>query len=135
MGYVTYTALRNLSSGHTSGESYSLDILGTSNRQMLVDKEVIKAEEGQTITLFNREEIKHNIQTKVFGVGVVDSIESIREFLHSVSRGESFTYYLNAEIGDPANPLSVILESSSWQENRVGIRGNFRYNFIFRELP
>lgn len=135
MSYVTYTALRQLTSGHTAGATYDLDILGTSNRRLAVDKTIIKSEEGQTITLFNREEIIYRIQTKVFGVSVVDQIENIQEFLHSVARGESFTYYPISEIGDITNPLNVILDGTRWNENRVGIRNNFRYNFELRVLP
>ncbi len=138
MGYVSYVALRNLASGHTAGDTHELDILGTANRKLVTDKNVIKSEEGQTTTLFNREEVIWQIQTKVFGISMVDQVENIREFLHSVSRGESFTYYPDGTIGevvDPFSALVVILEGDAWNENRVGIRNNFRYSFDFRVLP
>lgn len=135
MGYVRYTALRNLAPSHIVDFEYELNVPAIITRRLLVDKEVIKAEGGQTITLFNREELSWSIRTKVFGQSLVDQVEHIREFLSSVSRGESFSFIPDGVIGGDGNVFPVILDGSNWSEERVGIRNNYRYTFIFRVLP
>lgn len=134
MAYVQYIALRNIAPGHVEGNQYDLDILGTLTRQLLVDKEVIKSEDGQTITLFNREELSWGVQTRVFGQSTNIQIEDMREFLASVARGESFSFIPDGEPGGSGDVFTVILEGSNWAEERIGIRSNYRYSLKFRAI-
>ena len=115
MSYITYTAKRELISGHSSGTDYTITIYP---RTIDRSNKTIKSENvslsGVTETIRYRKD--SYIDVTAIKIAEAD-LPQWREFFHSVDAGESFTIELTSD--SPETPLSVTLDSDSFTETRM----------------
>lgn len=115
MSYITYTAKRELISGHSSGTDYTITIyprvVDRSNKTFKSENVSLS---GVTETIRYRKE--SYIDVTAIKIDEAD-LPQWREFFHSVDAGESFTIELTSD--SPETPLSVTLDSDSFTETRM----------------
>lgn len=138
MTAITYTAQRELSPGHAASTQYNIRLFCTG---IDYDKDEKKTETlslsgdvSQTVVL-RRKKI-WRVTTQLYSRDT--GIDVIREFLESVSEGETFSFDEFGLVGAPDNPIDVVLHRA-YDEKRVSKQGNggrddlFRFTFTIRE--
>ena len=129
MPTFTYTALRNLKSGHSADTQYTI-----TTELMAIDDEMPDAKKhehraiggGASVTMLHRIEQEISVITDYVdsdGTGTPDT-DDWNEFFYSVAAGESFTFNNGADqtcemVGKPSR-------------TRTGIK--FNYSFRFRVI-
>lgn len=134
MTAVTYTAVRNIATGHTLGVSYSLDL----NAMVLqpVDQPVYEKEiaiSGRTQVSAEREEELFDVELDQLLVGT-QAYENVLEFLKSVNLGETFTFDPYGSVASPVSPQSAIL-NAPMSRPRIEKNPEFKFSFQVRLLP
>lgn len=123
MATITYTAKRNLKSGHSIDNDYEIDIA-----LMQLDDEMPRAQAsisrsigGNQVTVLNRIDEHLQVMTDYIesdGTGTPDT-DDFLEFFHSVAGGESFTFNNGSDqtVVMVGNPTRV----------RTGVKFNYRF--------
>lgn len=91
---ITYTALRNLKTGHSSGTDYTLSSLNlqqADEKVQPVNKRNV-ALSGNTVVTAQRIDKIIDITTDYLNSGTTPDIDDMLEFIHSTAHGEQFTY-------------------------------------------
>ena len=127
--YLTYTAKREIISGHSAGTDYTITIyLRTIDRS----NSVIKNENVSISGI--RETIRHRKESYIdLTVNKVEEedLPQWREWFHSVDGGETFTIELTN--ASPETPLNVTLDSDQYKEARMADFTNiFQISFRVR---
>ena len=133
MAYITYTATRNIMSGHTLSTSYSLDF------EASVLNKSFNIINFKNVSISGaRETILHRNETIIQVTAIMLSetnITQFEEFLASVSAGETFILDMYGSIATPDNPKNCLLNSPSWANNRTGmLRSDYEINFEVKIL-
>lgn len=123
MAMVEYTAQRDLASGHSQGSTYYIDF-GASQLNRQVSRVAItnKSISGVRETIHQRNEVKWDI-TATF-IAAAD-LEDWREFIGSVSHGETFTIDLWGTYASPVETFTAVMDSDSWTETILDNVGNY----------
>lgn len=136
MSAVTYTAVRELMSGHSASTEYDFDL-----RCRAIDPDTdekknkslsLSGANSETIVL-RRKKLRDITTAAVTGT----ERDNMREFLESVSEGEAFEFDEFGSATTPDDPQSVELEGS-YSESRTiklgdgGADDYFRYKFNIR---
>lgn len=118
MAEISYTAKRNLKSGHSAGTDYTIDISihQEDGDTPKIIGERIKSLAGNEVTVLHRIERYLDITTdyvRADGTGTPD-VADFREFFDSVAGGETFSYdngeaILSRLVGDPTRSREGIL--------------------------
>ncbi len=89
----TYTALRNIKSGHTADLAYAIEIEITQGEILPnpIQQQHI-ALSGNTVTVVHRLDESISITTNFVSPSTTPSIDDMKEFLYSVIHGESFVF-------------------------------------------
>lgn len=114
--YITYTAKREIISGHSAGTDYTITIsVNVKDRSNQVIKNENVSISGIKETLRHRKE--SYIDVTAIKIAEAD-LPQWREWFHSVDGGETFTIELTG--GSPETPLTVTLDTDQFQETRMG---------------
>lgn len=93
MADITYTATRNIKSGHSSGTDYTITVnLQQADEQITPVNTQAVSLSGNTVTTAQRIDQVINITTDYINSSTTPDVDDMLEFLHSVAHGESFTY-------------------------------------------
>ena len=105
MAVIIYTAKRGVTSGHTAGEAYEMEV-GIESVSPSFDREqsTLTTLNGKDFTTFYRIEERDSFRT----VAIDDAalLAQLREFVMSVAAGEPFTMDLMGEPGSPVDPIT-----------------------------
>lgn len=133
MTQVTYTASRELVSGHTAGLSYYIDI-PTESLSPIFD-----GKKNQHVALNGATEVieysafrKWQITTQPL-LRNSATYNAFKEFLNSCRVGEAFSFDAYGTYAAPVSVVSAILEGY-WTETRENGSGYFKFSFELREL-
>lgn len=130
MANVTYTALRNISSGHVSGTEYPLDFTASRlQRSVRTNNRTPTSLDGST------EVIRY--ASKVTWDVVVNELEEAdmpqwREFLESTDGGETFDFDAYGTDFVPDNVLLCELDTNRYTESRIRTTGYYNLRFRVR---
>ena len=137
MTAVTYTAARSLSPGHSAGIDYNIRLrciaADYAKDEKKTETKSLSGRASQTIVL--RRLKKWSITTAALQGS---ELAAIREYLESISEGETFSFDEYGMIGAPHEPIDAVLDGS-YRESRVIKQGNggqndyFRFSFTIRE--
>jgi len=133
MASVTYTAKRNIASGHVLNTEYDLDFTASQLNRMNDTKRIQRMSlNGTTETLrYTGLEYYQVTANEIH----IDNIPYFREFLESVDGGETFVFDPYGTAASPDNPISqCILESNSYTEARINTSSYFNISFRIRVL-
>jgi len=139
MSAVTYTATRDVTSGHSAATEYTIDLrLIDIGHGKDVGKEELASLDGSPETTSWR-----NLKTWQVTTGAVRANELLllREFLESVSEGEQFDFDEFGSAGAPHNPISVVAVGTHIEQRAIAQPGGggsndyFRFSLSMRELP
>lgn len=126
MSSITYTAVRGIISGHSSGTDYSLDFdaqrLDSSHKEFLDES---RALDGTTEALLHRIEAHWRITSHVL---TESERSSWLEFLKSTAAREAFTFDPYGTSASPDNPF-IVRRRGEWVESRQA--GARLYTFTF----
>jgi len=128
MASVTYTAKRNISSGHTLSTQYTMDFtMSRADRRHNVYNRQSESLNG------TRETLRY-YGSEFYDI-TVNEIEHAdlplwREFIESVDGGETFTIDIYGTEASPDNPVTATLESNYYAEQRI--QTTLYYNISFR---
>lgn len=131
MPSVTYTATRELSSGHSLDTEYSIDFDASDldpDRKAII--KTTKSLGGNPSSVVQRTEKGWSVSTVPISFSDVDLWD---EFLFSVSGKETFTFDPTGTAASPGNPQNVYLDTENWSYNRKGLGPNLmtvRFNVI-----
>ncbi|MDG9671813.1 hypothetical protein ONV78_29020 [Hahella sp. CR1] len=127
--YVEYTARRFIAPGHVAGGNYWIDVkLTRCDFDAQIEAQTTTALSGKSKTLLHRIDQTYDIATVY--MNQLEQLAEMREFLGSVSGGESFMVSLH---GDRVSPLQpAMLDPITWKEERYGTTDYFRYTFKVR---
>lgn len=122
MASITYTATREIASGHAANSLYAFDIgLETQDRSSKHTRTRHKSIGGQTETWL--QSIDTFFDVKVEPVEISDArLGYMREFLASVADGSQFLIDFDGTVAAAVNPQSFELESDNYKESRLGPR-------------
>lgn len=128
MADFTYTVKRSIRPGHVLDD---IEIITVGLRDLdRVQKRIIsenKALSGVTATILHRIEYKWVVMTAlVTKASGTPGGEDLREFLDSVSGGETFTF-------DDGTAITMILDDGDWRESREEPL-HYRYKFTMLEV-
>ena len=127
---IDYTAKRSVQGGHTADLDYSIEVVVSQadRSQMTVGAQAV-ALSGNTVTTVHRRQSKYTLKTDLISTATTPDIDDMREFLDSVSSGETFQLDISGASVD------YILDSISnpYTESRVG-NSYFTYSFTVRAL-
>ncbi len=132
MSSIHYIAQRNLALGHAIDVEYflalSLNSLGLSVENHQKPHRAIGG--ASQIWHFGTDHL-YTIRT----TAISDSdLPAWQEFLHSVTRGETFTLNLADHAGGPAAAFDAVLDSPTWQIPRLQNSAFFAVEFVARSL-
>lgn len=132
MAYISYVAKRKLITGHISGASYELTLpFSQFNSSININKKTHTSLSGQQETVLTRIDNRISIALSEFPRTM---LPQIREFIHSVAGGETFTVDAYGSAAIPDDPLMVQLASTRVKEQRVGTSEFFRLSFQVMEV-
>jgi len=119
MAYVNYTATRKIIGGHSPSVAYDIDFDASSiDRSTKVNNKSNFALNGNRETLLWNQDVIWNV-TATFILQA--NLPLWREFLASVSAGETFTFDPYGTAASPSSDvISGTLESTSSSEQRLG---------------
>ena len=128
MPSFTYTAKRELKSGHTLGDSYTIttDLIAADGEVPEMVGAQHKSLSGNTVTVLHRIEKYLSVTVDyvaVDGSGTPDT-DDYTEFLNSVAAGEGFTY------NDGSTDFAVIMAGNPTR-TRHGIYFSYAFRFRF----
>ena len=133
MTAITYVASRNIASGHAVGTTYAIDIdMSAIDRDPKTVRTRHQALSGIAETLFNRVDVSWNFVIAALDMDDV-RLAYMREFIDSVSAGESFQIDPYGTVAAPVKVLTCELTSESHKESRQGHRSLF-FPFSVRVL-
>ena len=113
-------------SGHSASTVYEFEVdFGRWDREPKSEKAVARSLGGVTETIFHRQDVFYQISTIPVKSTAIDQM---REFLDSVSGGETFIIDRFGTIGTPDNELSMILEGD-YAEPRPSTDERFVFAF------
>lgn len=130
---IEYIATRKLASGHNVDTQYEISVIAEQldpvveadvQRQISLDRTGIESE----LRGFDR---LYNVTTDVIPIG--QETAEFEEFLESVINGETFTFDPDSDDATVVNPVSAMLESTSYRPRRA-IPGHYSYSFQVRLL-
>lgn len=129
MTAITYSALRNLSSGHVSGTAYDLDF----DSQTLDESEDFKKTENKSIggiveAVLHYEEVAWQVKTAEITKA---NLPLWKEFFSSCAAREVFTFDAYGTIASPDNAVNATLIGSPKKE-RINNDDFFTYSFKVR---
>lgn len=130
---VTYTASREIMSGHSSGTQYDFIfsfISSDAKANPIKDSSI--ALDGSTVTTYWRTDNIWNITTKAYQRGTSDYNQMI-EFLNSVIGGETFTLDEYGTVPSPDTPITCILEGG-FDRSRLEFTTYFTFSFSIRQI-
>ena len=113
-----------------STRSFNLS-LRTLDRSSNIIKTTQRALGGNSETIRIRNDVYWDMQTALIHI---DNIPAIREFIHSVDAGESFTFDPYGSVAVSDSPRSVEMDQDSYQETREEMTNYFRISLRFREI-
>ena len=132
MAYISYTATRKVITGHTTGYLYEMEIpFNRFDSSMKVQRKAHVSLGGQQETVLTRVDSEISITMGEFHR---TRLPEIREFVHSVAGGESFTVDAYGTIATTDERISVQMTSNSVREQRVGTTEFFKISFKVREI-
>lgn len=115
---VTYTATRNVISGHVLGSEYSIEF-SCSVKDYAVDEDSDTIEpygNGMPVTaLFS---LKDVWRLEAYGILEAD-LPLWKEFITSVIGSEPFTFDAKGSIASPDNPITAVLVSQGFKPRRI----------------
>lgn len=137
MTAVTYTAVRELVTGHVADQTYTIALrVNSLERGKKVRRSEQEALSGKSEAL-----LWHNLKTFQATTAALrgGELEAVREFLESVSGGEPFAFDEFGSVGAPHNPINVLLVGNYSERRAVrqgdgGDKDYFRFSFSFRTL-
>lgn len=137
---VTYTARRSLTSGHTAGSLYGLDLtVAEKNRGRKVERATSRSLNGTIFTNYHHGATTWNITTTPLTATAADAL---REFLDSVEDGQVFGFDPHNWTGvSPSTSVEVVMDSAGYTERRAVKRGGdqtedrYVFTFTLREVP
>lgn len=117
-----------------SGQQYSFDVSFTSdNRNRKVTKFVSVALDGNTETLTQRRTENYNISSSVLDTTESEYSQWI-EFLDSCESGETFTFDRVGSVATADDPVSALIDSEGYTEQRLENITGRRISFRVRVL-
>ena len=132
MGYISYTALRKIMTGHQSGDLYEMEIpFARFDSSMRIQKKSHTSLGGQQETVLTRVDNEIGITIGEFSR---TQLGQMREFIHSVAAGETFTVDAYGTVSTIDDPICVQMTSNSVREQRVGTSDFFKISFKVREV-
>jgi hypothetical protein len=136
---VLYTAARSVISGHTAGNSYTLDLaLREKDRKRRVKKDIAESLDGHVFTTYHHGRVSWSIKSRPL---TLTETLAWREWLDSVEDGQLFSFDPDFAAGaSPHHYRGVILEGSQYSEQRVESgTSQADHRFVFsvelREVP
>ncbi|MBU6952292.1 hypothetical protein [Hahella sp. HN01] len=129
--YIEYVARRFIAPGHAVGGNYWIDVkLTRCDFDAQIEAQTTTALSGKSKTLLHRIDQTYDIATVY--MNKPEELAEMREFLGSVSGGESFMVSL---YGDRASLLQpAMLSPITWKEERYVTTDYLRYSFKMRAL-
>lgn len=137
MTAITYTAERELATGHSAGTVYNERLrcrgIDPDRAEKKTETRSLSGRVSQTVVLHRLK--KWRITTAALQG---TELELAREFLESVSEGETFSFDEFGAVGVPDNAIDVVLDGS-YRETRAIQQGDggaddyFRFSFTIRE--
>ena len=127
---IDYTALRSVQGGHSATTAYAINVdLSQSDKQIKNTGVQTMALDGSTVTTIHRSETIYSITTELCSTSTTPSLDDMREFLDSVSRGETF------QMDVSGTSIDYILDSfeSPYSETREN-PNYFRFSFAARAI-
>lgn len=122
MAAITYTATREIVSGHLSGEPYSFDVgLDEQDRSSKHVRTRHRAIGGQSETWLQNIDTFYDLKTEPIEISDL-RLGYLREFLASVADGSVFTIDFDGTVAVPVAVLNFELDSDSYKERRMGVR-------------
>lgn len=138
MTAITYTAQRELAAGHSASTDYNIGLGCTAvdpdKAENKSETRSLSGRKSQTVVLHRLK--RWRVTTKLYGTH--NGVDVVREFLESVSEGETFSFDEFGSVGAPDAPIDVALDGK-YEELRVIKHGNggredeFRFSFTIRE--
>ena len=123
---IDYTAKRSIKSGHSVDTDYQITVdVVAYNRRVNTQGNQSVALSGSTVSVIHRTDYLIEVTTALIDSTTTPDIDDMREFLDSVSNGESF------DIDGTTSILSSF--SNPYQETRIAA-SQFRYSFTARAL-
>lgn len=140
MAVISYTARRNLASGHVAGTDYDIEIdLAKRDRSSKVERTQHRSLSGVGETYLQRiDKIVELLSDWMDEYEVTDEaqptkLDCFREFLDSVAGGEEFYIDFEGTIAEPVAPVLFELDSPDYREQRDGKR-NISIPFAVRRV-
>jgi hypothetical protein len=86
---------------------------------------------GAPEVLLDRQDDTISVSIFSMASGVIDDtiVKQLREFLSSVSAGETFVLDCYGTLAAPVEPINVVLSSDSYKEERIGGARYFKLSF------
>jgi len=127
MTTITYTAKRDLAGGHTAGTNYNLEF----GAEKLARSQKIIRKQNASLGLL-RETIYYG--KNQFWDVTTDYIDESdlpfwREWFASVAGGEVFQFDAYGTIAVPDNQITVLLDTETYRESRVGTLRTYKIDF------
>jgi len=127
MTTITYTAKRDIASGHTAGTNYTIEF---GAEKLARSQKVIR---HQNASLGQLRETVYLGRDQYWDV-TTDFIDESdlpfwREWFASVAGGELFAFDAYGTIAVPDNQENVLLDTETYRESRVGMLRTYRIDF------
>lgn len=130
MSVITYIAKRNVMPSHTEGNEYIIEVpMVAIDRRVNAIRYTHKSLTGVRETWLHRLDKLVDLTTKYLAPGDLVTPDHLREFLESVAGGEEFTIDLYGTINNPRNPLSAVMESANYREQRRSTTDEIAFSF------
>ncbi len=132
MAAFSYTALRNVMSGHSANSSYSFDIgCSAYNRKRKATRYTSRSLGGVSETYLSLLDQNFSITT----IAVLENSnlhKQLVEFLSSVIGGESFMFDRYGTVAVPVGATQFEMVSDGFDENREGVSDYVSFTFEIR---
>lgn len=132
MSAFSYTAKRDLVSGHTAGSTYSFDLACSAyNRTFNAERSQSRSLSGISETLLARIDTGYKITSTLLVENSAAHLQ-LREFLSSVLGGESFMFDRYGSVATPVSATQCEIVSDSLSEARHGTTDYLAITFEVR---
>jgi len=132
MSSFSYTALRDIMSGHTEGFSYSFDVaLTKADRSGDPTRYQSRSLGGVSETYLSMVDTGYKLTTKFFVENSSEHLQ-MREFLSSIIGGESFNFDRFGSVVVPDDPVECEIVNDKLTEHRKGTENYIGYTFEIR---
>jgi hypothetical protein len=129
MSCLTYTASRNLSSGHDAGNEYSIDfcIAQADPKDTAETKETVSFG-GNVSSVLVRIDKEWSVMTAPI---LYSTLDQWREWFHSVANKEIFIFDPTGTAASPDDPRSGYVDDKSLQYTRINPNYmQIKFNFV-----